>query len=68
MVKHLVVATALALVLTACQDSGSGSTRHLAPIPPATLAAMESKGMAKESPIVIRSFKKEGEMEVWKQA
>ena len=68
MMKRAVLVASLALVLSACQDGQyAGSTKHLSPIPPATLTAMASMGMAKESPILIRSFKKESELEVWKQ-
>jgi murein L,D-transpeptidase YafK len=68
--KRFVVAASLVLALAACQDDGLSSrspTRHLSPIPPATMALMASKGMTKNDPIVIRSFKKEAEMEVWKR-
>ncbi|MBX9932011.1 MAG: L,D-transpeptidase family protein [Methylobacterium sp.] len=61
---------ALAISLGACQDGGLGgvaSTRHLAPVPPKTLALMSQKGMSQNDPILIRAFKKEAEMEVWKR-
>ena len=55
------------LALGACQDSElSRSTRSLAPIPPKTLAAMQEKGLPKDAPTLIRSFKKESELEIWK--
>ena len=50
--------------LGACQD---GSTRHLAPIPAQTLSLMQTKGMSQSDPILIRAYKKEAEMEVWKR-
>ncbi|CAN2534039.1 hypothetical+protein [Methylocapsa aurea] len=56
-----------ALALSACNDLGSGSQRSLAPIPPETLALMEQTGVTKESPTLIRAYKKEAELEVWKQ-
>jgi len=56
-----------ALALSACNDLGSGSQRSLAPIPPETLAMMEQAGVTKESPTLIRAYKKEAEFEVWKQ-
>ncbi|KQT87592.1 murein L,D-transpeptidase family protein [Methylobacterium sp. Leaf466] len=62
--------TALTISLGACQDGGLGgvaSTRHLAPVPPKTLALMAQKGMSQNDPILIRAFKKEAEMEVWKR-
>ena len=54
------------LALSACQDGFDRSSRHLSPIPPATLSLMAA-GMTKADPIVIRSFKKESEMEIWKR-
>ena len=62
--------TTLAISLGGCQDGGLGgvaSTRHLAPVPPKTLALMAQKGMSQSEPILIRAFKKEAEMEVWKR-
>ena len=38
-----------------------------APVPAATLALMAQKNMAPDAPILIRSFKKESVLEVWKQ-
>src|SRR5215212_3489264 len=69
MVKRFVVAASLVLALAACQDDGfsRSSTRHLSPIPAATMSLMTTKGMSKSDPIVIRSYKKESEMEVWKR-
>ena len=61
---------ALALALGACQDGSTGGgipLRALAPVPQKTLALMAQKGMAQNDPILIRAFKKEAEMEVWKR-
>ena len=61
----------LALSLGACQDGrrrgGVPLARHLAPVPPKTLALMAQKGMSQSDPILIRAYKKEAEMEVWKR-
>jgi murein L,D-transpeptidase YafK len=65
--KPALVAAALALMLTACGGPGSRSTRHLAPIPPQTLALMAEKGMLPSDPILMRAYKKESELEVWKR-
>jgi murein L,D-transpeptidase YafK len=66
-VRVLLAASAL-LALTACQDQSSlGGTRHLAPIPPATTALMASKGVTPSDPILMRAYKKESELEVWKK-
>lgn len=64
------LATSLALSLGACNDSamlGGASTRSLTPIPAQTLSLMQTKGMSQGDPILIRAFKKEAEMEVWKR-
>jgi murein L,D-transpeptidase YafK len=43
------------------------SEKHLQPIPAETVAVMERRGMTKEAPILIRVFKEESELEVWKK-
>ncbi|MDQ4135660.1 MAG: murein L,D-transpeptidase, partial [Pseudomonadota bacterium] len=48
-------------------ESALAMPKHLAPIPSATLALMEAKGVSPAAPILMRAFKKEGEIEVWKQ-
>lgn len=63
--KPAVVAAFAALTLAACQDSGL-SHRSLAPIPPETVALMEKVGTSKDAPMLIRAYKKEAELEVWK--
>ena len=69
MLKRIALAASLTLALAACQDDGfSRSTRHLSPIPAATMSMMAAKGMSKNDPILIRSYKKEAEMEVWKRS
>jgi murein L,D-transpeptidase YafK len=69
MMKRIALAASLVLALAACQDDNlsRGSTRHLVPIPSATMALMSTKGMSKEDPILIRAYKKESELEIWKR-
>jgi murein L,D-transpeptidase YafK len=69
MTKRLMLAAGLVLALAACQDQATtlSSTRHLAPIPPATTALMSSKGMSQSDPILVRTYKKESELELWKK-
>ncbi|MBA1158865.1 L,D-transpeptidase family protein [Microvirga mediterraneensis] len=68
MMKRIAMVAGLVLALAACQGDGStSSTKHLAPIPSATMALMASKGMSQNDPILMRSFKKESEIEVWKR-
>ena len=42
------------------------SDRAYRPLPPKLLALMQEKGTAKEAPVLIRAFKKEAEVQVWK--
>ena len=62
--KRLLAASAVVLGLAACND---GPHRSTAPIPTQTLALMSSKGMSKSDPILVRVYKKESELEVWKR-
>ncbi len=66
--KQLAVVAFVALALGACEeDRYRGSARHHIPIPSATYTLMSEKGMSKDQPILIRSYKKESELEVWKR-
>lgn len=62
-------ALAAAVMLSGCKTEGvfPSSARANAPIPPALLAEMEKKDMDKGSPLLVRIFKQESELEVWKQ-
>lgn len=56
-----------ALALAGCQDSeGLRSGKAYRPIPSETLALISQMGATKHSPILIRAFKKEAELEIWK--
>jgi murein L,D-transpeptidase YafK len=59
------LALAAVVALAGCQESYNN--RHLAPVPPATLALMQQKGTSAAAPIVLRAFKKEAQLEVWKR-
>jgi murein L,D-transpeptidase YafK len=52
-------------LLAACEDT-SISQRSLQPIPRETVALMGQIGTTKEAPVLIRTFKKEAELEIWK--
>jgi murein L,D-transpeptidase YafK len=59
---------AAALALAGCETDGTApSARSLQPISSAMLAEIEKKNMSKESPILVRLFKEEAELEVWKE-
>jgi murein L,D-transpeptidase YafK len=42
--------------------------KHLAPIPAQTRALMSARNTTATAPVLIRTYKKEAELEVWKQA
>lgn len=66
--KQLALVAFVALTVAACEeDRYRGASRHNIPIPSATYALMSEKGMNKDQPILIRSYKKESELEVWKR-
>lgn len=65
--KGLVAATALATVLAGCQvDTGYGP-KHLQPLSYAIKADMTAKNMSPRDPILVRLFKEESALEVWKR-
>lgn len=66
--KRLILGAGLAAVLSSCTHDAYRYARDTAPIPKATLAIMSEKGMEPAAPILMRSFKKESEIEIWKVA
>jgi murein L,D-transpeptidase YafK len=62
-------AIAAALALVGCNPGATptASTRHLQPLSERIVSELEAKNMEKESPILVRIFKEEAELEVWKQ-
>ena len=62
-----VIAAAAALAGCNTDFASVTSERALRPLPSELAVAMEKKNMPKESPILVRIFKEESELEVWKQ-
>jgi murein L,D-transpeptidase YafK len=56
-----------AVLLAGCQQLPTGPARSQIAIPPSTLALMSTQGVAPGDPILIRAYKQESEMEVWKR-
>jgi murein L,D-transpeptidase YafK len=54
--------------LTALAGCGQGVPKHLQPLSYSTIKALEKQGLSKEDPILIRIYKKESELEVWKRS
>ena len=63
------IALALAAALGGCEtdDLAQVGARALKPLPPALAAEIDKRNMPRESPILVRIFKEEAELEVWKQ-
>ncbi len=63
------VALAAAVALAGCNTDGTLPTnsKAMAPLSPKTVSEIEQKGMDKDSPILVRLFKQESELEIWKQ-
>jgi len=62
-----VLAGALALAGCYGEESYQLPTKAMKELSPQMLALLEKKNMPKDSPILVRVFKEESELEVWKQ-
>jgi murein L,D-transpeptidase YafK len=63
-------AVAGSIALAGCNTddvAAVSAARAMKPLPPALVAEIEKRNMPKESPILVRIFKEEAELEVWKQ-
>jgi len=64
-------AIAAAIALAGCETDGGMSptvaAKAMAPLSGDMMTLLEQKNMPKESPILVRIFKEESELEVWKQ-
>ena len=61
------IAIAIAAVLGGCETDEVGGARALRPLPAALAAEIDKRNMPRESPILVRIFKEEAELEIWKQ-
>ena len=70
-IRALTLAAAFAVALTPVTCLGQGTkplpAKATQELPPELLALLDRKKMPKYSPIVMRIFKEEAELEVWKQ-
>ncbi|KRE06732.1 hypothetical protein ASE63_23800 [Bosea sp. Root381] len=64
---RLALASVLAGALLSGCVVGEGDDRHLQPLPARLVSEMSAKGMSQSDPILVRIFKKESELEVWKR-
>jgi murein L,D-transpeptidase YafK len=58
----------IAIALMLSPATAAANSKSMMPIPMGTIALMKAKGTAPTSPILIRAYKQEAELEVWKQA
>lgn len=61
-----IVGLSLGLVLTACNPNFDFDERHTKPLSNATKTRLENLKMDAKSPMVVRIYKEEAELEVWK--
>jgi murein L,D-transpeptidase YafK len=63
----LALAGCAVLLLAACNDYVGKIPKHMAPLDAATRELVDKKGMDQKAPILIRVFKQESTLEVWKK-
>jgi murein L,D-transpeptidase YafK len=68
-VRGLMTSAALVAVvaLAGCESDGLYSGKAMKSLSPEMVATLQQKNMPTESPILVRLFKQEAELEVWKQ-
>ncbi len=71
-VRFAAASVVCALLLAGCSAENfafgpDSDKKHLRPISPQTMALMQEKGMTKEAPILLRIYKEESELEIWKK-
>ena len=65
--KKLVLVAVLGFTLSSCVMTDDNDRRHLQPLSSQIVAEMTGKNMSPADPILIRIYKKESELEVWKR-
>ena len=66
-IRRAVLLGVAALALAACTETYSGAPKELRPVPAKLVSEMKSQGMSVTSPILVRLFKEESKLEIWKQ-
>ena len=64
--RGVTLAACLAAAMCWAAPASAQPAKSLVPVPSATAALMAARGTDTNAPILIRSFKKEAELEVWK--
>ncbi|MDQ0396290.1 L,D-transpeptidase family protein [Labrys monachus] len=66
LMRKIALAAGIMLLAASCSQNGA-SLRSTTPIPEALRADMAAKDMPRSAPILVRVYKKESELELWKQ-
>ena len=61
-----IVAASAVILIAALAGCGEFAPSYMKPLPPQTRALLAQKGMKEDAPILVRIFKAESELEVWK--
>jgi murein L,D-transpeptidase YafK len=64
---NIAAGLSLGALVAGCGAEGMSGPKHLRPVTPQTVALMNERGMDKRAPILMRIFKAEARLEVWKQ-
>ena len=67
LMRKIAMAVPVLLLAAACSNQNGVSVRSTSPVPQALIAEMQAKGMTRSAPILVRIYKKESELELWKQ-
>lgn len=67
LIRFAVLSSAAALLAGCNGEPGSFPARAYAPIPGKTLTLMSEKNTTRSAPVLVRAYKKESEIELWKQ-
>ena len=65
--RRAVLIAVAGLALAACSESASNMPKEMRPVSPKLVYEMKSQGMSETSPILVRLFKEESKLEIWKQ-
>lgn len=63
----LILVSALGLAGCKTQSASNAAVKANQPIPSKTVALMEEKGMRKQDPILVRIYKEDSQLEIWKK-
>ncbi len=66
-IRRAVLIAVAGLALAACSESASNMPKEMRPVSPKLVNEMKSQGMSETSPILVRLFKEESKLEIWKQ-